>query len=99
MYDEILSSIDNIDDCVMEAELNVINAMYDHCQKAYMIYENCDDIGYSSFDIFYESASNNTNNNKGIGSKIKSITHKIWVTIKKDIFIYRKTINENSKFY
>ena len=83
MYDEILSSIDNIDDCVMEAELNVINAMYDHCQKAYMIYENCDDIGYSSFDIFYESASNNTNNNKGIGSKIKSITHKIWVTIKK----------------
>ena len=34
LTNEILSSIDNIDDCVMEAEMNVINAM---------INENCKD--------------------------------------------------------
>ena len=55
MYDEILSSIDNIDDCVMEAELNVLNAMINEYDKAIMIMENYNGNDYSSFDIFQES--------------------------------------------
>ena len=54
MYDEILSSIDNIDECVMEAELNVINAMINEYDKAIMIMENYSGNDYSSFDIFME---------------------------------------------
>ena len=55
MYDEILSSIDNIDDCIMEAELNVLNALCDEYDKALMIYENYNGDSYDCFDIFQES--------------------------------------------
>ena len=55
MYDEILSSIDNIDDCVMEAELNVINAMINEYDKAIMIMENYNGDSYDCFDVFQES--------------------------------------------
>ena len=55
MYDEILSSIDNIDDCIMEAELNVINAMINEYDKAIMIMENYNGNDYDCFDIFQES--------------------------------------------
>ena len=54
MYDEILSSIDNIDNCVMEAEMNVISAMINEYDKAIMIMENYNGDDYSSFDIFQE---------------------------------------------
>ena len=54
MYDEILSSIDNIDDCVMEAEMNVLNALCNEYDKAIMIMENYNGDDYSSFDIFME---------------------------------------------
>ena len=40
LTNEILSSIDNIDDCVMEAEVNVLNAMINEYDKAIMIMEN-----------------------------------------------------------
>ena len=40
MYDEILTSIDNIDDCVMEAEMNVLTALCNEYDKAIMIMEN-----------------------------------------------------------
>ena len=55
MYDEILSSIDNIDDCIMEAEMNVLTAMINEYDKAIMIMENYNGNDYSSFDIFQES--------------------------------------------
>ena len=44
----------HIDDCVMEAELNVINAMINEYDKAIMIMENYNGNDYSSFDIFME---------------------------------------------
>ena len=54
LTNEILSSIDNIDDCIMEAEMNVINAMINEYDKAIMIMENYNGNDYSSFDIFQE---------------------------------------------
>ena len=55
MYDEILSSIDNIDDCIMEAEMNVLNALCNEYDKAIMIMENYNGDDYDCFDIFQES--------------------------------------------
>ena len=55
MYDEILSSIDNIDECVMEAEMNVLNALCNEYDKAIMIMENYNGDSYDCFDIFQES--------------------------------------------
>ena len=55
MYDEILSSIDNIDECVMEAEMNVINALCNEYDKAIMIMENYNGNSYDCFDIFMEA--------------------------------------------
>ena len=54
LTNEILSSIDNIDNCVMEAEMNVISAMINEYDKAIMIMENYNGNDYSSFDIFQE---------------------------------------------
>ena len=71
MYDEILSSIDNIDDCVMEAEMNVISAMINEYDKAIMIMENYNGNDYSSFDIFQESVimeDGEEPNNSNVGS-------------------------------
>ena len=56
MYDEILSSIDNIDECVMEAELSVINALCNEYDKAIMIMENYNGDSYDCFDIFQEGS-------------------------------------------
>ena len=63
MYDEILSSIDNIDDCVMEAEMNVLTAMCNEYDKAIMIMENYNGNDYSSFDIFMEDGEEPNNDN------------------------------------
>ena len=54
LTNEILSSIDNIDDCVMEAEMNVISAMINEYDKAIMIMENYNGDSYDCFDIFQE---------------------------------------------
>ena len=61
LTNEILSSIDNIDDCVMEAELNVLNALCNEYDKALMIYENYNGDDYSSFDIFQEGFKDEVN--------------------------------------
>ena len=61
LTNEILSSIDNIDDCVMEAELNVISAMINEYDKAIMIMENYNGDDYSSFDIFQEGFKDEVN--------------------------------------
>ena len=61
MYDEILSSIDNIDDCVMEAEMNVIPAMINEYDKAIMIMENYNGDSYDCFDIFQEGFKDEVN--------------------------------------
>ena len=63
LTNEILSSIDNIDECVMEAELNVLNAMINEYDKAIMIMENYNGNDYSSFDIFMEADESTANNN------------------------------------
>ena len=55
LTNEILSSIDNIDDCIMEAEMNVLTAMINEYDKAIMIMENYNGNDYSSFDIFMEA--------------------------------------------
>ena len=55
LTNEILSSIDNIDECVMEAEMNVLNAMINEYDKAIMIMENYNGNSYDCFDIFQES--------------------------------------------
>ena len=41
-------------DVVMESEYNVINALLDAYDKAYVILENCDDENIDSFDLFQE---------------------------------------------
>ena len=61
LTNEILSSIDNIDECVMEAELNVLNALCNEYDKALMIYENYNGDDYSSFDIFQEGFKDEVN--------------------------------------
>lgn len=78
-----------IDTCVLEAEMNVMNAMYDHCQKLMMMYEY-DTSDDSNCEMFMEASfgktvnTNNTNNaNKGtLGSKIKAVFFKMWDLIK-----------------
>lgn len=53
---EILSSIDKINDCVMESEVNVMTALVDSYSKALMIMENCsEDTDVSSFGIIQEA--------------------------------------------
>ena len=61
LTNEILSSIDNIDDCVMEAEMNVLNALCNEYDKAIMIMENYSGNDYSSFDIFQEGFKDEVN--------------------------------------
>ena len=65
MYDEILSSIDNIDECVMEAEMNVLTAMCNEYDKAIMIMENYNGDSYDCFDIFMEDGEEPNNSNAG----------------------------------
>ena len=71
MYDEILSSIDNIDDCIMEAEMNVINALCNEYDKAIMIMENYNGDSYDCFDIFMEADESTANNNSNEPKKSK----------------------------
>ena len=61
LTNEILSSIDNIDDCIMEAEMNVLTAMINEYDKAIMIMENYNGNDYSSFDIFQEGFKDEVN--------------------------------------
>ena len=93
MYDEILSSIDNIDECVMEAELNVISAMINEYDKAIMIMENYNGNDYSSFDIFQEGFKDEVN--KPIsGTKDEKIIKRILMAIPRLIAtLVRKLIN------
>ena len=93
MYDEILSSIDNIDDCVMEAEMNVLNAMINEYDKAIMIMENYNGDSYDCFDIFMEADESTANNNSNepkkkskldgpiLGSKGENIIKRILLVI------------------
>ena len=93
LTNEILSSIDNIDECVMEAEMNVINAMINEYDKAIMIMENYNGDDYSSFDIFMEADESTANDNssepkkKGLldgpirGSKGENIIKRILLVI------------------
>lgn len=54
MHDELLQSIDNIDFCALDAEINVIESLIDSYEKSLMILESYtgDDIG--TFEIFQE---------------------------------------------
>ena len=69
LTNEILSSIDNIDECVMEAEMNVLNAMINEYDKAIMIMENYNGNDYSSFDVFMEADESTSNNNSNESKK------------------------------
>ena len=93
MYDEILSSIDNIDECVMEAEINVLNAMINEYDKAIMIMENYNGNDYDCFDIFQEGFKDEVN--KPIsGTKDEKIIKRILMAIPRLIAtLVRKLIN------
>ena len=93
MYDEILSSIDNIDECVMEAEMNVISAMINEYDKAIMIMENYNGDSYDCFDIFQEGFKDEVN--KPIsGTKDEKIIKRILMAIPRLIAtLVRKLIN------
>ena len=93
LTNEILSSIDNIDDCVMEAEMNVINALCNEYDKAIMIMENYNGDDYSSFDIFQEGFKDEVN--KPIsGTKDEKIIKRILMAIPRLIAtLVRKLIN------
>ena len=80
LNEQILQSIDDIDDCVMEAELAVINSMYDYCQKAITLYENYNGDECDCFDVFMETSTDGTK--KSFGSKAKAVVVKIWKAIK-----------------
>ena len=76
MYNEILSSIDNIDECVMEAEMNVLTAMINEYDKAIMIMENYNGDSYDCFDIFMEASDESI-----FGSKDENIFKRILMFI------------------
>ena len=91
MYDEILSSIDNIDDCIMEAEMNVLTAMINEYDKAIMIMENYNGDDYSSFDIFQEGFKDEVN--KPVrGVKGESILKRILMAIPRLIALLVKKV-------
>lgn len=50
----ILNDIDTIDDCMLEAEINVLTALCDVYEKSAVILENYEGEDYSCFDIFQE---------------------------------------------
>ena len=93
LTNEILSSIDNIDECVMEAEMNVISALCNEYDKAIMIMENYNGNSYDCFDIFMEADESTANNNSNepkkkskldgpiLGSKGENIIKRILLVI------------------
>ena len=93
LTNEILSSIDNIDECVMEAEMNVISAMINEYDKAIMIMENYNGNDYSSFDIFQEGFKDELN--KPIrGVKGENILKRILMAIPRLIALLVKKVKK-----
>ena len=68
--------ISAIDDIILESEQSVIQAMFDACDKAWMILENYEGDDFSAFSIFQEAAGENGDKNtkkRGIISRILGI--------------------------
>ena len=81
LNNEILSAIDNIDSCVMEAEMNVIDAMYDYCQKSVIMLEHYEGDNPLEFDVFCEG--HKTDETKQTSdSKVKKVFITLWNMIK-----------------
>ena len=78
---DILSSIENIDNVIIESEISVMDALINAYDKAIMILENCDD-DCSSFDIFQEGLSLGKDGEDHINSKKENILKKILNMIK-----------------
>ena len=93
MYDEILSSIDNIDECVMEAEMNVLTAMINEYDKAIMIMENYNGDSYDCFDIFQEGF-NDELNKPVFGVKGENILKRILMAIPRLIAMLVKKVKK-----
>ena len=93
LTNEILSSIDNIDDCVMEAEMNVINALCNEYDKAIMIMENYNGNDYSSFDIFQEGFKDEVNK-PVFGVKGENILKRILMAIPRLIALLVKKVKK-----
>ena len=93
LTNEILSSIDNIDDCVMEAELSVLTAMINEYDKAIMIMENYNGDSYDCFDIFQEGFKDEVN--KPIrGVKGENIIKRILLAIPRLIALLIKKVKK-----
>ena len=93
LTNEILSSIDNIDECVMEAELNVINAMINEYDKAIMIMENYNGNSYDCFDVFQEGFKDEVN--KPVrGVKGENIIKRILMAIPRLIALIVKKVKK-----
>ena len=93
LTDEILSSIDNIDDCVMEAEMNVLTALCNEYDKAIMIMENYNGDSYDCFDIFQEGFKDEVN--KPVrGVKGENIIKRILMAIPRLIALLVKKVKK-----
>ena len=88
---EILNDIDRIDQCVMEAEMNVMSALYAEYDKATMILENYEGDDIESFDIFQESFILEADISKNKGNIIKKLWNGLKAILKKFVsFLKRK---------
>ena len=72
----ILNDIDTIDDCMLEAEMNVLTALCDVYEKSAVILENYEGDDYSCFDIFQEGISDQLNK-PVLGEKGENIIKRI----------------------
>ena len=80
LTNEILSSIDNIDEVTMEAEMNVISAMINEYDKAAMIMENYNGDSYDCFEVFQEGFKDQVNQ-PVFGNKGENIFKRIIMVI------------------
>lgn len=79
LQNEILDSIENIDDVTMESEINVLNSIINDYHKSMIIYEHYHGEDISGFDVFQEGFKDTA---KTAVSKSKVIFIKILNTIK-----------------
>lgn len=93
-HEEILRSIDNINDSVNDVNIAVLDAMLDSCDKATTIMENYDGDDLSSFSIFQEGKIMDEATGKG---KNDSTIKKIALFIPRLVIAMVKEISKSFK--
>ena len=104
---EILSSIDNIDNAIIQSEMNVINSLMDSYGKAVAVLEYCDDnTDVDAFDIFQESVimeaddktQSSKSNKASLLSKLINLFKRAIERLKELLKPIREKINKGIKF-